>query len=71
MSKMSQEYDDAQHEAYSEYVEAQRQELRKEGAEEMRKEILRLIDAEFIRAWTAETRHGMMTAKVLAERANI
>jgi hypothetical protein len=68
---MAQEHTDIHEEAYSQYMEAQRQELRLEGAEEMRKEILRLIDAEFIKAWTAETRHGMMTAKVLAERATI
>ena len=42
MSKMNELSID--HEAYEQYVESLNQDLRREGAEELRKEILRLIE---------------------------
>lgn len=71
MSKMNQLSIDAQEAAYEEYVEEQRQALRKEGAEELRKDILRELNELVKKAWTNHEKHGYQTAIVVVERANI
>lgn len=71
MSRMNEMSIDEQETAYAEYVEEQRQELRKEGAEELRKGILRELDDMKKTAWTAQERIAYEAAKIVVERANI
>ena len=71
MSKMNQLSIEEQEAAYDSYVEEQRQELRKEGAEELRKDILRQIDEEMRRLWDPQQKFGMQVAKIVVERAFI
>lgn len=56
---------------YDLYVESQKQELRKEGAEELRIDILRQIESEMYRLWDPQSKFGMQVAKVIIERASI
>ena len=55
--------------AYEEFVEFQREELRKEGAEELRNEILRELKIQTCKAATEQIRLGLDTAIVVVERA--
>lgn len=71
MSKMNELSLQEQEAAWDEYVESQRQELRKEGAEELRQDILREIDHEIRRLWDPQQKFGMQVAKVIIERASI
>lgn len=70
MSKMNELSIAEQEEQYEAYLEFQRNELRAEGAEELRLEILRQLDALERRAWTPDIRHGLRTAIVVAESAS-
>ncbi len=54
---------------YEAYLEFQRNELRTEGAEELRVDILRKLDELERRAWTPEIKHGIRTAIVAVESA--
>jgi hypothetical protein len=69
MSKMNELSID--HDAYEAYVESERMELRREGAEEMRIELLRSIDAEMLKVWDKQQKFGLQVAKVLVEQASI
>lgn len=69
MSKMNELSID--HDAYEAYVESERMDLRREGAEEMRIEILRAIDAEMVKVWDKQQKFGLQVAKVLVEQAFI
>jgi hypothetical protein len=71
MSRMNEMSIDEQETVYAEYVEEQRQELRKEGAEELRKDILRELDDMKKTAWTAQEKIAYEAAKIVVERANI
>lgn len=71
MSKMNELSIAEQESAYEEYVEEQRQELRREGAEEMRIEILRAINEERRRMWDKQQQFGLDVAKVIVEGASI
>lgn len=71
MSKMNMLSIEEQEQAYDEYLEFQRQELRKEGAEELRKAILADIEYEMRRLWDPQQKFGMQVAKVVIESANI
>lgn len=71
MSKMNEASIDEQETAYAEHVEEQRQHLRKEGAEELRRDIIRELESLTKRAWTSQEKHGYQTAMVIVERANI
>jgi hypothetical protein len=62
---------DEQENAYAEHVEEQRQELRKEGAEELRQSILRELNSLKIRAWTSQERIAYDAAMIIVERENI
>lgn len=69
MSKMNELYLAEQEEYYDQMIEDQREELRKEGAEELRIEITRMLDAVLKRAWTKEVEQGIRTALVIVEQA--
>lgn len=71
MSKMNELSLEEQEQAYEAYVEAQRQDLRLEGAEELRQDILREIDKEMRRLWDPQQKFGMGVAKIIIERASI
>lgn len=72
MSSMKELWEEQRHEAaIDEYIESEKQDLRKEGAEEMRIEILRALQEYVGRAWTPEIKHGLQTAIVIVEQANI
>ena len=71
MSKMNEMSIDEQETAYSEYVEEQRQELRKEGAEELRQTILRELNSLKIKAWTSQERIAYDAAMIIVERETI
>jgi hypothetical protein len=71
MSKMNELSLEQQEASYELFIEAQRDELRSEGAEEMRIEILRAIDAEMIKVWDKQQKFGLQVAKVLVEQAAI
>jgi hypothetical protein len=71
MSKTGEEYMNTIEDKYEEFVEEQRQVLRKEGAEELRQEILTELNALVKRAWTSHEKHGYQTAIVVVERTNI
>jgi hypothetical protein len=57
--------------SYAEYVIEQRQELRKEGAEALRTEILKELNILVSKAWTTHEKHGYQTAIVVVERTII
>jgi hypothetical protein len=57
--------------AYAEYVESLNQDLRKEGAEELRQEIIRELDLLIRKSWTQSEKIGYMAAKIVVERAAI
>ena len=71
MSRMNEMSIDEQETAYAEHVEEQRQELRKEGAEELRQSILRELNSLKIRAWTSQERIAYDAAMIIVERENI
>lgn len=71
MSKMNELSLEAQEASYEMFIESQRDELRSEGAEEMRIEILRAIDAEMLKVWDKQQKFGLQVAKVLVEQASI
>ena len=54
---------------YDEYLESQREELRKEGAEELRLEILRELKHQSSRAVVSGVKIGIETALVVVEQA--
>jgi len=69
MSKMNELSID--HEAYERYVESMNMELRREGAEELRVEILRALDVEARKAWTQQEKFAYNVAKIVIEQATI
>lgn len=69
MSKMNELSID--HDAYEAYVESERMDLRREGAEEMRIEIVRELDAQIRKAWTKDAKIALEAAKIIVERATI
>lgn len=71
MSKMNELSIEDNMAAYEDYIESERQELRKEGAEELRKDILRELESYANRAWTSEIKQGLLTAAVIVEQASI
>jgi hypothetical protein len=71
MSKMNELSIEQQEASYEMFIESQRDELRSEGAEEMRIEILRAIDAEMLKVWDKQQKFGLQVAKVLVEQAAI
>lgn len=71
MSKMNELSISDMEDRYAEHVEGQRQELRKEGAEELRQDILRELESLKIKAWTSQERIAYDAAKIVVERANI
>jgi hypothetical protein len=54
---------------YEEYLEDERNAYRREGAEELKIEILRQLSELERRAWTTEIRQGIRTAIVVVESA--
>lgn len=54
---------------YDEYLESQREELRKEGAEELRAEILRGLKEQQLRSTTSNLKFGLIVAEVVVEQA--
>lgn len=71
MSKMNELSLEEQETAYAEYVESMNQDLRREGAEELRAELLRELNDLARKAWTPQEKHGYQTAIVVVERASI
>lgn len=71
MSKMNEMSIDNQETLYEQYLEDQNNALRREGAEELRADILRQLDSLERRAWTPEIRQGLRTAVVVVESASI
>lgn len=71
MSKMNELSLEQQEASYELFIEAQRNELRQEGAEEMRIEIIRALDAESKRTASKDVAFGLKTAIVVAEQASI
>lgn len=71
MSKMNELSLEQQEASYEMFIESQRDDLRSEGAEEMRIEILRAIDAEMLKVWDSQQKFGLQVAKVLVEQAAI
>lgn len=69
MSKMNELSID--HDAYEAYVESERMELRLEGAEELRIDIIRELDTQILKAWTNDAKLALQAAKIIVERASI
>lgn len=69
MSKMNELSID--HDAYEAYVESERMDLRREGAEELRSDILRELDVQVRKAWTQDAKLAFEAAKIVVERATI
>lgn len=69
MSKMNELSID--HDAYEQYVESANMELRREGAEELRVEILRALDVESRKSWTQQEKFAYNVAKIVVEQATI
>lgn len=69
MSKMNELSID--HDAYEAYVESERMDLRREGAEELRIEVLRELDQQVRKAWTQDAKLAFEAAKIVVERATI
>ena len=69
MSKMNELSID--HDAYEAYVESERMDLRREGAEELRIEVLRELDVQVRKAWTQDAKLAFEAAKIVVERATI
>lgn len=59
------------HDAYEAYVESEAMELRREGAEEMRIEITRALEAQVRKAMTSQEKFGLNVALVVVAQANI
>jgi len=58
-------------ELLEEFVEHQRQELRKEGADELRASIVAELEHRIRGSWTQQEKVTLMTAKLIVEAANI
>lgn len=71
MSKMNELSIDEQETLYEQYLEDQNNALRREGAEELRVDILRQLGELERRAWTREIQQGIRTAIVVVESASI
>jgi uncharacterized protein YnzC (UPF0291/DUF896 family) len=71
MSKMNELSISNLEDGYAEHVEEQRQELRKEGAEEFRQDILRELESLKIKSWTSQQKIAYEAAIIVVERANI
>jgi hypothetical protein len=71
MSKMNELSISELEDSYAEHIEEQRQELKKQGAEELRAEILKELNVLVGRAWTTHEKHGYQTAIVVVERTTI
>jgi hypothetical protein len=71
MSKMNELSISDMEDRYAEHVEEQRQELRKEGAEELRQDILRELEALKIKAWTSQEKIAYEAAIIVVGRATI
>lgn len=71
MSKMNQLSIEEQEAAYDSYVEEQRQELRKEGAEELRNDIMRELEYSIAGATDDGVRYGLVVAMEYVKRAFI
>lgn len=56
---------------YDQYLEDQNNAFRREGAEELRTDILRQLGELERRAWTKEIQQGIRTAIVVVESASI
>lgn len=69
MSKMNALSIDAQETLYEQYIESQREELREEGAEELRIGLLRELEVRISRAWTSQEKSAYQTAMVIVEQA--
>lgn len=69
MSKMNDLSIDEQETLYEQYLEDERNALRREGAAELKAEILRQLDQLERRAWTPEIKQGIRTAIVVVESA--
>ena len=69
MSKMNDLSIDEQETLYEQYLEDERNALRREGAAELKVEILRQLDQLERRAWTPEIKQGIRTAIVVVESA--
>jgi hypothetical protein len=71
MSKMNELSISDMEDSYAEHVEEQRQELRKEGAEELRQDILRELNALKTKSWTSQEKIAYEAAIIVVGRANI
>lgn len=71
MSKMNELSIEQQEASYELFIEAQRDELRREGAEEMRIEIVRELDVQIRKAWTKDAKLALEAAKIIVERATV
>ena len=71
MSKTGEEYMNIMEDKYDEFVEEQRQVLRKEGAEELRKSILNELTGLKNRAWTAQEKIAYDASMIIVERTTI
>jgi hypothetical protein len=71
MSKMNELSISNLEDGYAEHVEEQRQELRKEGAEELRQDILRELNVLKTKSWTSQEKIAYEAAIIVVERANI
>ena len=71
MSKMNELSIDEQETLYEQYLEDQNNVFRREGAEELRADILRQLGELERRAWTSEIQQGIRTAIVVVESASI
>jgi hypothetical protein len=69
MSKMNALSIDAQESAYEQYIESQREELRQEGAEELRVDILRSLEVLVSKSWTSQEKLAYQTAVLVVEQA--
>jgi len=72
MSKMKELWEEQRHEAdIDSHIEFEKQELRKEGAEELRQDITRELKALVSKAWTEPEKMALMAAIIVTERASI
>lgn len=69
MGKMNELSLAEQEDAYEAYIESQREDLRNEGAEELRLDILRELKNQSLRAVDKQQKWGLETAIVVVERA--
>jgi aspartate/tyrosine/aromatic aminotransferase len=52
-------------------MNSEKVDLRKEGAEELRQEILKELNDLIRRSWSSQERHGYQTAMVIVERTQV